>query len=82
MVNQHVLVWIDFKLLQELATVGWTCNARCIKGLPMGARLVRSFTDERRGVAALVFEHESFDEVRLGEELPVIDVWFDTVKDE
>ena len=75
-------MWIDFQLLQEIITVGWQSKAECIRGVPVGARLVRTFTDVRRGVAALVFEHESFEQVRLGGEIPTLDVAHRTVASE
>lgn len=77
--NPHAMVWISFPLLQEIMTEGWEGDARCSKGLPEGARLVRTFTDEAKGVACLVFEHESFEWVPLGYELPMIDVWHTTI---
>lgn len=80
MMNRYAIVQISFGLLQELVTVGWTCNAKCSKGLPVGARLVRSYTDDRLGIGCLVFEHESFEPVKLGDEIPVLDVWHESTK--
>jgi hypothetical protein len=72
--NRYALVQIDLMLLQEIVTIGWNSNAECIEGVPVGARLVRTYTDEQRGVAGLVFEHESFAEIRLGAEIPPLEV--------
>lgn len=48
--------------------------ARCTKGLPVGARFVRSFYDEQHDIVVFVFEHPSFPEVPEGNIVPFMDV--------
>jgi len=74
-----VQIQITYDLLTEIFTEGWEAKARCIKGLPKGAKLVRTFNDTIGNYAVLTFEHPSFDEVPLGQYPPVIDCWYETV---
>ena len=76
--NRHKIVWMAFEFLQEIITEGWSVdNVHCIKGLPEGAVFVRSFTDEPRAVAGLVFQHPSFEPVEIGDRIPVLDIVYE-----
>lgn len=77
--NRHAIVMISYSFLQEISTVGWQGTAKCVRGLPEGARLVSTFTDDSRNVACLVFEHDSFEPVEAGDKLPILPVVFETV---
>lgn len=43
------------------------------KGVPQGAKVVGAGFEERRGMFFIVIEHPSFDEIKIGDELPYLD---------
>ena len=52
-------------------------SARCVMGLPEGARLVEAFEDPHKDYVYFVFEHESFDAVADGAEIPAVKVMYE-----
>ena len=51
---------------------------KCVKGLPKDTRfvhLIQNITDY--GLIYLVVEHESFPELKVGEEIPTIEIRFE-----
>lgn len=76
-----VHVRISHSFLLGMLTEGWhTEGVTCYQGLPEGARIIRSFTDDSIGCATLVVEHESFEEVPQWILPPVVEVWFKDAK--
>lgn len=75
---RHKKIEISFELFTEICTAGWKGTAFCAEGLPEGAQLVRTYSDERAGVAVLIYEHESFGNLALGAEIPTLVVSFRT----
>lgn len=72
-----VQIPIAYDVLKEIFITGWNGNGvKCIQGLPEGARLIRSFPDIVAGTCVLIFEHESFNEVPLGEYPPTLHCLF------
>ena len=66
MMKRCKLVPVSFEILLEMITEGWTTGdyvITCTKGLPKDAQFVRSWYDEMRGQALLVFYHPDFPEV-------------------
>jgi hypothetical protein len=55
-----------------MLTTGWSGNIECVEGVPPGARFVRSYTSNDMSSSMLVFEHESFDNVKNGHEIPLL----------
>jgi hypothetical protein len=50
--------------------------AECTLGLPEGATFINSYTDNAVAVAYMVFQHESFEVVEAGDELPILNVTY------
>ena len=74
-----VVVEVASPLFFEMITKGfYDVGTRCIKGLPQGARFVRSFDDPIRYPKTIffVFQHESFDIVPDGLMIPRIAIEF------
>jgi len=58
-------------LLQQWITQGNETPAMvCTEGLPEGAEFVSSGFELGLGIAYMVFRHDSFEDVPLGEDLP------------
>jgi len=68
--RQRVVVPISGRLFEELLTTGNTIVARCVDGLPDGARFIAMQYDGMRDEWLLVFEHESFEPVEEAKVLP------------
>ena len=72
-------VRISQELWQDWMTEGYKSGGfKCDKGLPEGAEFLYFARDDRAnyGDLSMVFQHESFDNVELGNMIPEIDVWF------
>ena len=80
---------VSGELLQQFFTEGWSPGPgrtiRCAKGLPPGAKPAFEMYDYAHPgapVISFVFEHESFDLVHEGEEIPLLDVVFQEQADD
>ena len=74
---RQVMVPISIELLISLMYVnqeGIPYGIRCIDGMPLKAKYVGSFTDNYSRCGFLVFEHESFEPVKVGQRLPIREV--------
>jgi len=68
-------VGISGDFMASILTLGVDPGLRVIKGLPPGARYVRCFDDgPKASTIWLAFEHESFEEVRSGAPIPILEV--------
>lgn len=67
---RRVVVPITGRVFQWILTQGETLMARCVSGLPEGARFIGLQYEAYGDVWLLVFEHESFDPVPEAEMLP------------
>ena len=68
-----ISVPISHEVWQEAMTEGHIINGmECIRGLPEGAEYLSSFYDDLRRTLHLVFYHESFRNVKPGEQMPQI----------
>lgn len=47
-------------------------NFQCLEGLPEGAVFESSYYDPETRACNLVFSHASFDEVTIGQEIPLV----------
>ena len=66
-----VRVDISDELFQQWITQGnETAAMVCTEGLPEGAEFVTSGFELGLGIAYMVFQHDSFEDVPLGEDLP------------
>ena len=67
---------ISHGLLTHLLTSGYISDfgekIRCSDGLPEGAKMVRSYDSGQ--YVTLVYEHNTFDLVKYGEEIPPLDI--------
>lgn len=68
--DRQKIVRVSLELLQATITSGWTLknDVECIEGLPCGAKLLRSWTDE--GILYMVYSHPSFPAVDEGATIP------------
>lgn len=68
-----VCVPVSFDLITEMVTRGYKTNGlETIEGVPPGAVCLGSFSDDNRHEACLVFEHDSFGVVPMGDFIPTI----------
>jgi len=67
---RRVVVPITGRVFQWILTQGETLMARCVSGLPEGARFIGLQYEACGDVWLLVFEHESFAPVPEAEMLP------------
>ncbi len=75
---QQVAVDIHLELLVSLVTEDRNIPAsKCIKGLPIGAEFIRPVY--RDFSLSLIFEHESFDMVRVGNPIPIFELEFEEI---
>ncbi len=73
---RQVVVIVYAMMLMDYVTLGNEISAtRCIKGIPQDALLTHAVY-RREGLFKLVFEHESFDEVRVGSPIPIFELEF------
>jgi len=69
-----VKVYIDQDYLIEFMTQGKEISRKVIEGIPADAILISSNFDHERFAAYFIFQHESFQKVYIGEEIPVMDI--------
>jgi hypothetical protein len=71
-----VYVAVAFEFLLEMMAEGFTILGanKTTKGLPKDAVFISSRFDEKTMAAYLLFEHESFEPVLIGSEIPIIDI--------
>jgi hypothetical protein len=85
-------VLIDFDIIVEWLTTGekGTGSYECVEGIPPGAKVVGQHYDAVRNSMMIVVEHDDFEAVPLGEEIPILvplltwkdassEVWEDTI---
>lgn len=70
------VIWITPELLQDMLTIGYRSRFEVIQGLPEDAKFIRGIYDFHRGLAGLIFEHDSWKPVAHDEIPPVQDVVF------
>ena len=63
-------IQISGLMLIHLCGVGNIFHSKCIEGLPIGARFAYCLPDSVYGIY-IVVEHESFDELKDGDEIPI-----------
>ena len=71
-----VAVAISFPLLIEMMRQGYHAEygIKCTDGVPPDATFVGSFTEGRTQTAYFIFQHDSFEPVPVGHELPTRDI--------
>ena len=83
--RRFVQVPVSGGLLQDIFTLGWSAGEdgvyRCIEGLPAGAEFISAYSrqmdpSDRTSpwTVFMIFGHESFDEVPMGLDAPVLNV--------
>ena len=59
---------------------------RVVKGVPKDAQLITGYFDYSTMIGYIVFEHEEFEPVQPGSEIPIIDIhiktWYDPEAEE
>ena len=74
-----VIVYVRADYLTEMFTAGSVLrDVFVLTGLPPGARLVRLQMDMLLDRVAMIFEHESFEAVGDGQQIPERKVWYTT----
>ena len=69
--NRHAILWVDPFLLVEQAKHGSPYPVAVTEyAVPADARIVRCFTDDRRGTVGIVLESEEFAPVLFGSAIP------------
>lgn len=76
-----VAVPVDLPTLWDLFETGVEFHKRCIKGLPRGARFIGTEDIGSSLSTYFIFEHESFDQVPTGRDIPVQPVVYEDVKE-
>ena len=68
-------VEISDRFLRDLILQGYNVTGiEVTQGLPKDAEFVRSYHDEARGVAYLIYYHDSFVNVPPGGEIPILPI--------
>lgn len=76
---QQVYVEITIESLTDHIRQGAEFSAaKCIKGIPADARFFRAIPTKFDSIV-LIFEHESFDEVRVGSPIPLFELEFEEI---
>lgn len=76
-------VGLSRRFLIDLFTQGVELkNLRVVHGLPEDAILHYSFFDPSTAIGWLCFEHDSFDIVKHGEEIPVFEIKVESIDPE
>lgn len=77
-----VSIPISHEIWQDMMTKGNIVKKfECIEGLPEGAEYIHNFYDGWRNTVYLVYRHDSFDDVHLGEQMPRLRAVFQDVDD-
>jgi len=67
-------------MFQTFITRGAMSHVKCVEGLPLGAKARYSYMDVKYDYVVLVYEHESFDEVKLGDTIPLMTAKFEVIR--
>lgn len=66
--------------LQVFVTKGVATHIRCVEGLPLGAKPRYSYIEVKQDFVVLVYEHETFPEVKLGASIPLFTPKFEAMR--
>lgn len=59
------------EFILQMMIQGWNAQfAECESGLPEGTELVYSYTSDSRQTVYFVVSHESFEDIKLGDDIP------------
>lgn len=76
---KRVTVPIAGYVFQRMLTQGQVVAARCVSGLPEGARFIGLQYEACEDVWLLVFEHETFKPVSEGDPLPRLEITYASI---
>jgi len=68
---RYMRVRISTRILLDLLTEGKEVHARCIRGLPKGAKFCYSIPSTDYICIDFVFEHPDFEVIPMGHSIPI-----------
>lgn len=72
--NRLKVFYISGYFLREMFTMGLSKNYEILKGLPKTTVFMYAFPAQNTHGIGLVFADESFDELKLGQEIPILEI--------
>ena len=68
---RYMRVQVSVWLIVDILTKGHEMHVKNVTGLPEGSKFVHLIQTEHYGWIDFVFEHESFEELKIGDLIPL-----------